>query len=208
MQRGIPALDAAIEADQAERRAGVMRLGLEDSGAVLILQLDGGHFPAVQQALGIEGDQPAIALLEHDIHIRRRGIVEADDASDLGGEIDAEGLRRLRRSVLDKLARREQRAEELLTVIARTFGVDLEHLIVADLRGDLDMGLGAHREIREVELLEVLIGVERDLTVDGDIVTDDLEILQVGRAVLVLGHVEAHLRRLSGRLGPPHAAEE
>ncbi len=86
--------------------------------------------------------------------------------------------------------------------------MNLKHLIVANLGLDLHMGFRVHREIREIEILEVFLRIERDKAVNGDLVADDLEIGEVRRAVPVLDHIETDLGILARGLGPTHAAEQ
>ena len=152
--------------------------------------------PAVQLALRIERNEPAVALLHRHGHILHGRVVEAGDGTDLGGEIDAERVGRLGGAV--QLAGGEQRLEELLAVEARSFGFDVEHLIVAHRGGDLDMGQPVDREIGEIELLEALRRVERHAALNIDVVADDSQIGEVGRAVR-LGHDIQHERRGCGR---------
>ena len=142
------------------------------------------------------------------MHVARGGVVEADHRIDVGGKVDAEWIGRLGRPVVGELTGREQRAEELLAVVGRSARLDVEHLVVADRRRDLHMGIEIDREIGEIEALEVLLGVERDTAFDLDVVAEDLEVLQIGRAVLLLCHVELEVGRTSCGLGPAHAAEE
>ena len=85
--------------------------------------------------------------------------------------------------------------------------VDLEHVAVADRGSDLDMGEAVEGEIGEIEGFEMLLGIERDRAVDGDVVAEDLEVLEIGRTVLELHDVELQRCGAALRLGPAHIAE-
>ena len=52
------------------------------------------------------------------------------------------------------------------------------------------MGQAVDREVGEVELLQVLLGIERDAAPYVDVVAEDLEIVEKGRAVLLRHDVE------------------
>ena len=70
------------------------------------------------------------------------------------------------------------------------------------------MGQAVHREIGEIELLEALRGIERDTALHIDVVADDLQIGEIGRAVR-LGHDVQHQRRgAAGRLVPAQSVEQ
>ena len=133
LERRLAALDTRIEADEAEGGASVARLGLDLARPAARHQSDRGRHLAVQIALAVERNDASVALLEGDVHVSRGRVVEADHGVDVGGKVDAERIGRLARPVVGELAGGEQRAEELLAVIARPVRPDVEHLVVANV---------------------------------------------------------------------------
>ena len=160
---------------------------------------------AAELGLGVERNEPAVALLHGDLHVLGGGVVEARDRADPRGQVDAERVGRFRRGV--HLAGGEQRLEELAAIVALPLGLDVEHLVVADGGRDLEMGQAVDREVGEVELLEALMGVERDAAANVDIVAEDLEVFEHGGAVLLRHDVDIDGRGVAHRLGPAQAAE-
>ena len=161
---------------------------------------------ALQLAARIEPHQLVAALAQLQTHVAHGGVGEADHGVDVGAQVEA-GL------VLVRLLRHatdiEEGAEDVASVVGGALGGHLPHVVGPQLAARVEGADHVEGELRKAELLQLVVGPDAHPALDGDVVADQLDVVQLGRMLAgALDHVELEDAGPSLRLAPGDAVQK